>query len=125
MAFVYTPVATWTNTIPNKKLFGYTLLDELRDVASIIAAALTMTIIVWVVHFALVYCGLGGTDAPMLALRLFVQVVVGVIAYTFLSIRLRVPAMAELARMAYPRVERRFPRLAIACMALERKIGGR
>jgi O-antigen/teichoic acid export membrane protein len=125
MAFVYTPVGTWTNTIPNKKLFGYTLLDELRDVASIIVATVAMTILVWGAHFALVHCGLGGTDAPMLALRLFVQVVVGVSAYTLISIRLHVPAMAELARMAYPRVERRFPRFAMACMAVERKIGGR
>ena len=112
MAFVYTPVCTWTNTWPNKKLFDYSFLDELRDIASIAAATGIMMIVMWGVDIFAATCDFGGDTIPLLISRIVIQVALGLAVYFYMAVRLHIPAFDEYLMLCLPRIERRFPRLA-------------
>ncbi len=112
MAFIYAPVCTWTNTWPNKKLFGYSFLDEVRDVASIAAATGIMMIAMWGVDLVAVPCGFGGDAIPFLIFRLIIQVVLGLTLYFLLAIWFHIPALDEYLLLFLPKIATRFPRIA-------------
>lgn len=106
MAFVYTPIATWTNTLPNKKLFNYTFWDEVRDVLPIAAATGVMMAFVWGVDWLARLCGLGADTVGLMIGRIAVQVVLGVSVYATLSIMFRIQALGEYLRIFLPKLER-------------------
>lgn len=68
-------IATFINSYPNKKLMGYSYLEQCRDLFPAFAASLFMGICVW---------GLGFSGIPDIAL-LFVQIASGTLIYVLLS----------------------------------------
>lgn len=124
MAFVYTPVCTWTNTWPNKKLFDYTFWDEVRDVASIAAATVVMSAVVWGVDMLARVCGLGDDTILLLGIRLTVQLSLGISVYFGLSVWFRIPAMEEYLSIFLPKLQPRFPRIANLGYSVLRRFHG-
>lgn len=112
MTFIYAPLTTWTNTWPNKKIFNYTFMDEIRDVAKIALAAGLMSAIVYLIGLMFIWTQAGLT-VPMRVLRLVVQTSGGVLAYGVLSLCFRLDPLREYFRMVKPLIERRLPSFAL------------
>lgn len=79
-------IAMAVNAWPNRKLLGYSLLSQLKDILPPAALALVMGVCVWCVGLL----GLG--DLPMLAL----QILLGVLVYAALSALLKVDSFMYL-----------------------------
>lgn len=79
-------IAMAVNAWPNRKLLGYSLLSQLKDILPPAALALVMGVCVWCVGLL----GLG--DLPTLALQIFV----GVLVYAALSALLKVDSFLYL-----------------------------
>lgn len=79
-------IAMAVNAWPNRKLLGYSLLSQLKDILPPAALALVMGVCVWCVGL------LGLSDLPMLAL----QILLGVLVYAALSALLKVDSFMYL-----------------------------
>lgn len=123
MAFVYTPVCTWTNAIPNKKLLNYTLMEELRDVVAIFSAAIIMAGIVMGIGFVLKYIDWGRLMFAQRFICLVVQILAGVGIYFTLSVLFKIAALGEILRIVVPKVREMLPRLAYNFNRIETYIG--
>ena len=112
VAFVYTPITTWSNNIPSKRIFGYTFWNEICDVAPIAAATGVMMLVVWGIDLLMALIGLGGDQYSLIVFRLALQISFGAATYCVMSYLLRVSAMGEYARLFLPTVKSRFSVLA-------------
>lgn len=79
-------IAMAVNAWPNRKLLGYSLLSQLKDILPPAALALVMGVCVWCVGL------LGLSDLPTLAL----QILLGVLVYAALSALLKVDSFMYL-----------------------------
>ncbi len=98
-AFVMGPMSMVINSWPNRKLLGYTIGMQLRDVlpAALLCGLMTGCIL------PLVWLPLPGWG------RLLLQVPLGVIVYFFAAWLFRLAPLCEIARMLSPVIETRFP----------------
>lgn len=118
-AFVLGPLGLLINSWPNRKLLGYTVGMQIRDVAP--------TALVCIVEAIVMICvGLGGdalktvfdevgegSGLPFfLICKLFVQLLTGAVMFVGLAYICRLKPMGEYIRMSASMVRPRFPRIA-------------
>lgn len=77
------------NTWPNRKLLNYGYFEQLKDIIPSIALSLVMGICVWLV----------GQLALPLLLKLFVQVIIGIVVYVVLSYLFKMEPFIYLLRL--------------------------
>lgn len=85
MGIVSTMISSFVNAFPNKKLIGYSYLEQMKDILPAFAISLIMLAVVLTLGYVMPF-------APML--EFVIQIVVGVIVYIALSAVLRVEAFA-------------------------------
>lgn len=112
VAFIYTPITTWSNNIPSKRVFGYSFWNEMCDVAPIAAATGTMMICVWGVDLIMSLIGFGGDRYLFIIIRLAFQISLGSVIYLLMSYALKISALSESIRIFLPTLQVRVPLIA-------------
>lgn len=112
-AFVMGPMSVVINSWPNRKLLGYTIGMQLRDVlpAALLCGLMTGCIL------PLAWLPLPGWG------RLLLQVPFGIIVYAFAAWLFRLAPLCEIARIASPLIETRLPKsMQPLCYLLFRRL---
>lgn len=120
-AFALGPLSVIINAWPNKKLLGYTIPMQIKDVLPTALICIAEAVAVFGVDMACnaIYAHLGGQESggtmmAFLAGKLTLQFVVGVIVFFGLAWMLRLKPLSEYLRMGTSAIGSRFPRLACA-----------
>lgn len=120
-AFALGPLSVIINAWPNKKLLGYTIPMQIKDVLPTAMICIAEAVAVFGVDMACnaIYAHLGGQESggammTFLAGKLTLQFVLGAIVFFGLAWMLRLKPLSEYLRMGTSAIGRRFPRLACA-----------
>lgn len=118
-AFALGPFSVLVNAWPNRKLLGYTLGMQLRDVIPTALMCIAEAAVVFGIDFACDTCvpmfGVGEEGVRLnvfLACKLMLQFVFGAGTFLGLSYAFKLNPMGEYARMAATAIGVRFPRIA-------------
>ena len=120
-AFALGPLSVIINAWPNKKLLGYTIPMQIKDVLPTALICIAEAVAVFGVDMACnaIYAHLGrqesgGAMMTFLAGKLMLQFVLGAIVFFGLAWMLRLKPLSEYLRMGTSAIGSRFPRLACA-----------
>ena len=111
-AFVVGPLGVFINAYPNQRLLGYTVKMQICDTLPTALACVLMAIVIWPIG-----------QVPMVPfLRVFVQIVLGMLSFAIFSYLLRVSAMREYLAVLDSVPSNRMPKfLACTLVAVEKR----
>lgn len=113
---VFDPFSVVVNTRPVKRIIGYPLLTQLRDVAPALSGSLLMGIAVYVCGFVSPYMQDFVPSRFMATLIvLIMQVGLGILVYGCFSWIFKLRALGEYWKIVSPRFSKLFPNFAIKC----------
>ena len=120
-AFVLGPFSVAVNSWPNRRLLGYTIGMQLRDVMPTaiicIAEAVTVLGIDWLGNFLSPIIGVANEGTSLmvfLGIKLTLQFILGIGIFLTLAYAFRLSPMGEYARMVATAIRFRFPHLSCA-----------
>ncbi len=114
--FVFDPFSVFVNTRPVKRIIGYSLASQLRDVAPALLGSSLMGIVVYAIGFARTYVAALVPSSFLATLIVLIpQVVLGVLVYGSFAWLLKLRALGEYWKILGPRLARRFPGLVEKC----------
>ena len=118
-AFALGPMSVLINCRPNKKLLGYTIGMQVRDVLPTVLVCIAEAFVVFGIDLfgkiTIPYFGVGDEGASLmifLSCKLLLQFVFGTATFFGLAYMFRLNPMGEYARMAAAAVGGRFPKVA-------------
>ena len=101
MKALFDYVCTFINGWPNKKIIGYSPVEQWRDILPEFLLAGIMGILVYLVQLALVRSGVLGLEGfGQLALMLLIQICFGVVVYAGTAVIMRIESFRYLLETA-------------------------
>ena len=110
-AIVYGPLGVVVNSLPNRKLLGYSIVMQACDIFPFVALSGVLAGFVMVI-------GLLPADPRILV---FPQILAGAALYLALAVFFRMRPLAEIASMLLPRVRKRVPGLGAILEHIQRR----
>lgn len=98
-AFVSSPLSLIVNSWPNRKLLGYTIVQQLKDVAPTAGLSIVMGVVVWALGWAMTAGGLDAAFGQAIwyrAAKVILQGVVGGGLYLALAVLFKLRPLQEL-----------------------------
>ncbi len=119
-AFALGPLSVLVNVWPNKKLLGYSMGMQLRDVLPTALICIAEAVVIWGIDFLgdvlRPYFGIANEGANLLmflGVKLLLQAILGSCVFLGLSIMFRLNPMGEYMRLVARMIRSRMPRLAM------------
>ena len=113
---VFDPFSVLVNTRPVKRIIGYSLFAQLRDIAPALLGSLLMGCVMYGCGFVSPYVH-AAVQSHFLAtlISLIIQGTLGVIVYGSFAWLFKLSALGEYWKILSPRFSKRFPRFSLKC----------